>query len=66
MYELTGVAFKLRKGGRQLFFLSLDTTVPILKSDALVAEKSESCEDGELEDDMPERDACKNNNIRDE
>jgi hypothetical protein len=41
-------------------------TLPILKSDALVAEKSESCEDVELEDDMPELDAWKNNNIKDE
>ncbi len=26
MYELTGITFELRKGGRELFFLSLDTT----------------------------------------
>jgi hypothetical protein len=26
MYELTGISFELQKGGRELFFLSLDTT----------------------------------------
>jgi hypothetical protein len=26
MYELTGITFELRKGGRQICFLSLDTT----------------------------------------
>jgi hypothetical protein len=40
-------------------------TLDILKSDALVAEKSERCEEenDELEGDMPgpEWDACKNN-----
>jgi hypothetical protein len=26
VYELTGITFELRKGGRELFFWSLDTT----------------------------------------
>jgi hypothetical protein len=40
----------------------MDINLPILKSDALVAEKSECSEEAELEDEMPEGDACKNKN----
>ncbi len=50
IYELTGITFELRKGGRELFFLSLDTTptgaenlrgglhaAPVTGNDAVVA-----------------------------
>jgi hypothetical protein len=56
MYELTGITFELRKGGREsreLFFLSLDTTptgaenlrgglhaAPVTGNDAVVAAPS--------------------------
>ncbi len=40
----------------------MDINLPIFKSEALMAEKSECSEEAELEDVMPEWDACKNNN----
>jgi hypothetical protein len=43
------------------FQMVKEINLPILKSDALVAEKSECCEEAELEDEIPEWDACKNN-----
>ena len=37
-----------------IYFSTMDIILPILKSDALVAEKSECCEEAEDEDDFPE------------
>ncbi len=55
MYELTGITFELRKGGRELFVLSLGTTrsgadnlrvslhaAPVTGKDALVAARAHS------------------------
>jgi hypothetical protein len=39
----------------------MDINLPILKSDALMAEKSEYSEEAEPEDEMPVGDACKTN-----
>ncbi len=55
MYELTGIAFELRKGGREFFFLSLGTTrsgadnlrgglhaAPVTGKDSVVAARAHS------------------------